>query len=85
MSANDAASVIAMRWQGMKVAALGAALAGVGFLLAWVFDFQPGLIVFFVGWVVAASGGFIHIRQMLRETRLKQGDLHPRAPQPWEK
>lgn len=85
MGANDAASVIAKRWQGMKVAALGAALAGAGFLLAWFFDFQPGLILFFVGWVVVALGGFIHIRQMLRETRPRQGDLHPRLPQPWEK
>jgi hypothetical protein len=43
------------------------------------------MFLFFVGWVVVAFGGFIHVRQMLREARLKRSDLNPRVPLPWER
>lgn len=85
MSADSAAQVLAKRWQGMKLAAAGVAIAGVGFGLAWFFSFKPGLILFFVGWVIVLSGGLIHVRQMFGEARLKRSDLHPPALQPWEK
>ena len=85
MSTDEAVQVVAKRWQGMKVAVVGVAIAAVGFGLAWFLSFKPGLILFFLGWVVVVSGGFIHVRQMFREARLQRSDLHPRAPQPWEK
>ena len=85
MSTDEAVQVVAKRWHGMKVAFVGVAIAAVGFALAWLFGFKPGLILLFVGWVVVMSGAFIHVRQMFREARLQRSDLHPRAPQPWEK
>ena len=84
-STDNAMQILAKRWQGMKVAGAGVAIAGVGFGLAWFLSFRPGLILFFVGWAVVVSGGLIHVRQMFREARLKRSDLYPRAVQPWER
>jgi hypothetical protein len=85
MSTEDAARVIARRWQGMKVGSVGVGIAAVGFGLTWFLGYRPGLFLFFVGLVVGAAGGVIHVRQMFRESRLRQSDLYPRTSQPWEK
>lgn len=85
MSTDEAAQVVAKRWQGIKVAVVGVVVAAVGFVLAWFFGFKPGSILLFVGWVVGMSGGFIHVRQMFREARLPRSDVHPRARHPWGK
>jgi hypothetical protein len=84
MTSEDVVRVTAARWRGLKVACVGVVIAGAGFGLAWFRGFQPGLILFFIGWLVVASGAIIHVRQMLRESQLKQSDLHARSPQPWE-
>jgi hypothetical protein len=64
MSTQEAAEVIAQRWRGTKVIAVGAIIAGVGFAAMWFFAFKPAAVLFVVGWLVGVAGGVIHIRQM---------------------